>query len=109
MQRTPSAGSTQTKDAQLAEPRRRISGFPPAPYLPMLFAGKERQALVDVAIDLLKDVRSVALAEIHGPSPQNGVQPRDQDRNRRPPISRRQNFLDPTSDRLCCFLGRPGL
>src|SRR3990170_7521010 len=89
IQRTSYAGSTQTKDSQLAEPRRRISCPPPSPYLPVLLAGKEREALVDVSVDLLEGMSRVALAEIRSPSPQDGGEPLDQDRNRRPWIPRR--------------------
>src|SRR6516162_3273503 len=109
IQHTPDANSTQTDDAEFAKPRRRIPCFPSAPHLPVLFAGKEREAFVDVPVDHLENVRRVALAEIYGPSLQDRVQPGNQDRNRRPRVSRRQNLLDSAANRLYCFLRRPGL
>src|SRR4029453_11806623 len=75
MRSSASHSSAEAIDPQGLQPRPGEAALPVAPMKAVLDAGEDRQALVDIAVDLGELPRRVAVAEVATPAAQDAVEP----------------------------------
>src|SRR4029450_4337155 len=75
MRSAASHSSAEAIDPQGLQPRPGEAALPVAPVKAVLDAGEDRQALVDVAVDLGELPRRIAMAEVATPAAQDAVEP----------------------------------